>query len=63
MLVLSRKLNEKVIVNGNITITVISIRNNTVRLGIEAPSDIPIVRDELVDDPSLPASKEPHVKA
>ncbi|MHC5541583.1 carbon storage regulator CsrA [Singulisphaera rosea] len=47
MLVLSRKLNEKIIIDGNITVTVLGIRGNQIRLGIEAPSSVGIVREEL----------------
>ena len=48
MLVLSRKLNEKIIVNGNIVLTVVKIDRNQVRIGIEAPGDIPIYREEIM---------------
>jgi carbon storage regulator len=48
MLVLSRKLGEKIVVNGNIVITVVKIDRNQVRIGIEAPGEIPIYREELV---------------
>lgn len=47
MLVLARKLNESIIINGNITITVSRIGRFQVRLGIEAPKEIAIVREEL----------------
>ncbi|HWE40270.1 MAG TPA: carbon storage regulator [Isosphaeraceae bacterium] len=48
MLVLSRKLGEKIVVDGNIVITVVKIDRNQVRIGIEAPGEIPIYREELV---------------
>lgn len=47
MLVLSRKLNESIIINGNIRVMVVGIRGNHVRLGIEAPGQVPIFREEL----------------
>jgi carbon storage regulator len=49
MLVLSRKLNESIIIDGDIRITIVGIRGNHVRVGIEAPSSVPIVREELCD--------------
>lgn len=47
MLVLSRKLNESIIIDGNIRITIVGIRGNHVRVGIEAPGHVPIIREEL----------------
>jgi carbon storage regulator len=47
MLVLTRKLNESIIINDDIRITVVGIRGNHVRLGIEAPDSVPIFREEL----------------
>lgn len=48
MLVLTRKLNESIIINDNIRVTVVGIRGNQIRLGIEAPGDVRIYREELV---------------
>ena len=48
MLVLSRKVGEKVIVGNNIVLTVVEVNGNRVRLGIEAPRDTAIVRGELL---------------
>lgn len=48
MLVLSRKLGEKILIEGGITITIIDIDRGKVRLGIEAPSDKRVYRSELV---------------
>ena len=47
MLLLSRKRNQKVIINDNIVIEVKSITRNNVRLGISAPAEYTILRDEL----------------
>lgn len=47
MLVLTRKLSEKIQVGDNITISVLKVKGNTVRLGIEAPRDVHIKRGEL----------------
>ena len=63
MLVLSRKKNESIIINGNIRVTVVGIRGNHVRVGIEAPGSVPIVREELQMreslEPSLVLQGEP----
>lgn len=47
MLVLSRKKNESIIINDDITIVVVEIRGDKVRLGIEAPKNIPVHRHEV----------------
>ena len=47
MLVLSRKLNERIRISENICITVVGIEEDKVRLGIEAPKEIPVHREEV----------------
>ena len=54
MLVLSRKLGEKIYINDNICITVVDIDRGKIRLGIEAPRDVPIFRQELLGDKDAP---------
>jgi carbon storage regulator len=49
MLVLSRKKNECIIINDNITVTVIEIRGDKVRLGIEAPKHVTVHRREVYE--------------
>lgn len=49
MLVLSRKVGERVLLGDNIRITVVRVSGGGVRLGIEAPEDIAVVREEVVD--------------
>jgi carbon storage regulator len=49
MLVLSRKKNEKVVINDDIVITVVEIRGDKVRLGVEAPKEVPVHRQEVFD--------------
>jgi carbon storage regulator len=48
MLVLSRKIGERIIVNDTITVEVLQIVGNRVRLGVAAPTGIPILREELL---------------
>ena len=47
MLVLSRKQDEKIIIGNSITLMVVSIQGDKVRLGIEAPKDVSIHREEV----------------
>ena len=47
MLVLSRKPNESIIINYDIVVTVLGIKGDRVRLGIEAPGEIPVHRQEV----------------
>ena len=49
MLVLSRKRNEQIVIGDNIVITVVDIRGDKVRLGIEAPRDVPVHRKEVYE--------------
>jgi carbon storage regulator len=49
MLVLSRFRNEAIIINDDIKIIIIDIRGDKVRLGIEAPQEIPVHRQEVYD--------------
>jgi carbon storage regulator len=56
MLVLSRKESEKIMLGDSIVLTIVRVSGDRVRLGIEAPSDMLILRKEL--DPSVPAQPE-----
>lgn len=58
MLVLTRKLQERIHIGDNVTITVVRIKGNTVRVGIEAPDDVRVVRGEVMERESPPASGE-----
>lgn len=48
MLVLTRKINETVVIDGCIKITLVRIEGNKVRLAIDAPAEVPIFREELL---------------
>ena len=47
MLVLSRKKNESIVIDGKIIVTIVEVRGDKVRLGIEAPRDVAIHRSEV----------------
>lgn len=49
MLVLSRKRDEQIVIDQNIVITIVEIRGDKVRLGIEAPTEVPVHRREVYD--------------
>jgi carbon storage regulator len=62
MLVLTRKLGQRLMIGDNVVVTVLSLHNGQVRLGIEAPRSISIRREELEAIPALEAGKrEPAV--
>ena len=48
MLLLSRKVGDKLVIDGNITVEVVKIQGNRISLGIVAPSDVKILRGELI---------------
>ena len=48
MLVLSRKIDEAIVIDGGIKVTVVEIRGDKIRLGIEAPREVAVWREELV---------------
>ena len=47
MLILTRRTLEKLIINDNITITILSMKGNQVRIGIDAPKDVTVHREEI----------------
>jgi carbon storage regulator len=49
MLVLSRKVGEKILIGNNISVTVVRVAQGVVRIGIEAPQNLAVVREELID--------------
>ena len=48
MLVLSRKVGEKLVIDGNITVEVVKVQGNRITIGIQAPSDVKVLRGELM---------------
>lgn len=56
MLILSRKIGERIMIGDNITITVVVIEPGKVRIGIEAPRDIPVYREELLPKKPQPGN-------
>jgi carbon storage regulator len=63
MLVLSRKKNESIVIDENIVITVVEVRGDKVRLGIQAPREVPIHRSEIheaiLSEQEAAAKKDP----
>ncbi len=53
MLVLSRKKSESIIINDNIIVMVVDVRGGRVRLGIEAPNEVPVHRREVYEETQL----------
>lgn len=49
MLVLSRRVGESIVIDDRITVTIVDIRGDKVRVGIEAPRDVPVHRKEVSD--------------
>ncbi|MCU7497459.1 MAG: carbon storage regulator [Ignavibacteria bacterium] len=61
MLILSRKLNDEIRINGDIVIKIVALSDNQVKIGIDAPSDIKILRGEVyekVRDYAIEASQK-----
>ncbi len=56
MLVLSRKIGERILIGNDIAITVVRVGQGGVRIGIDAPRDMVVVREELADESSLSAN-------
>ena len=66
MLVLARKLDESIVIGDDVVVKVISIEKGVVKLGIEAPSSVAILRSELLEDvkeSNIAASKETDSKS
>ena len=61
MLVLSRKKDEKIVIGDSITLMVIEIRGDKVRLGIDAPRDVTVHREEIYDAIKRESAEQPKV--
>lgn len=61
MLVLSRKVNERIQIGEDITVTVVRLSTGSVRIGIEAPGHMTILRDELYSGVRFEESQSPEV--
>ena len=59
MLVLSRKKSESIVINNNVVITVVEVRGDKVRLGIQAPREVPVHRKEVMDSIVRETEKSP----
>ena len=59
MLVLSRKSNERIQIGDSVVVTVLEIRGNKVRIGIDAPKEIHVLRSELQDQVSVASGNDP----
>ena len=53
MLVLSRKLGEKIVIGDTVVLTIVKIDRNQIRIGIEAPSDVPVYREEIAPNRTI----------
>ncbi len=60
MLVLSRKKDEVILVGNNIRIVIVDVAGGKARIGIQAPADVAILREELVPASVEPLIDEPH---
>lgn len=63
MLILSRKKQQCIVIDGRITVTVLDCGGNRVRLGITAPAEVKLVRHELLTDQRSEAASKPNAAA
>lgn len=67
MLILTRKINQALVIAGNIQVQVLAIDRDRVKIGVSAPPDVTVLREELVDraakEVSDPTSERPDIGA
>lgn len=63
MLILTRKIDQSIIISGNITVMVLGVERDRVKLGIAAPDDVSVLREELVDAENAPQPLRPRLAA
>lgn len=51
MLVLTRRIGERIVIGEDVTVTVLEVRGDQVRLGVDAPRDVKVFREEVLGDP------------
>jgi carbon storage regulator len=54
MLVLSRRVGEEIVIDGNIRVVIVAVQGNKVRIGVEAPANVPVDRLEIHERRPLP---------
>ena len=63
MLVLSRRVGESIYIDGDIRVEIVKVNGNRVKIGIEAPDEVRILRSELSDQPEIPADCHFHTSS
>ncbi len=59
MLILTRRIQERILIGDKVTVTVLDVKGNQVRLGIEAPNDVRVDREEVRMRPGFDPNRKP----
>ena len=59
MLILTRRINEALVIGDNVTVTVLGVKGNQVRIGVDAPKDVSVHREELASTGARAPTSEP----
>lgn len=59
MLILTRRVDESLVIGDNVTVTVLGVKGNQVRIGVDAPRDVSVHREELAQKHDVRDSKRP----